>query len=163
MTNSRNGLKIEDKAEACVDLLKTHHIFLTEDTNLSSCQDASRPHNLLIEGENYYALKTLNYTHAGKIDVIEIDPNYNTGNKDFVYNDTFVDSEDTFRHNKWLSFMKRRLELAWSLLSERGVIFIHIDDNEFANLKLLCDGVFGEQNFINNIIWVYENFYNEKP
>lgn len=80
--------------------------------------------------------------------MIYIDPPYNTGNKDFVYNDNYVDAEDGYRHSKWLSFMSRRLKIAKRLLSDRGVIFISIDDNEQANLKLLCDEVFGERNFI---------------
>ncbi len=107
--------------------------------------------HILIEGDNYHALTALNYTHAGKIDVIYIDPPYNTGNKDFVYNDSFVDKEDAYRHSKWLSFMAARLELAKNLLKDTGVIFISIDDNEQANLKLLCDIVFGENNFVAHI------------
>ena len=102
--------------------------------------------NLYIEGDNLEALTALSYTHEGKIDVIYIDPPYNTGNKDFVYNDSYVDSEDSYRHSKWLSFMEKRLKIAKTLLSDKGVIFISIDDNEQANLKLLCDEVFGESN-----------------
>ncbi|QQR93641.1 site-specific DNA-methyltransferase [bacterium] len=109
--------------------------------------------NILIEGDNYHALTCLNYTHKGKIDVIYIDPPYNTGNKDFVYNDKYIDKEDGYRHSKWLNFMDKRLRLARNLLTEKGVIFISIDDNEFAQLKLLCDAVFGENNFLNPIIW----------
>lgn len=105
-------------------------------------------YNIMIEGDNYHALQVLNYTHKGKIDVIYIDPPYNTGNKDFVYNDKFVDKEDGYRHSKWLNFMEKRLELARELLTENGVIFISIDDNEQANLRLLCDKIFGENNFI---------------
>jgi len=85
--------------------------------------------------------------------VIYIDPPYNTGNKDFIYNDRYVDSEDAYRHSKWLSFMSKRLKLAKNLLSNKGVIFISIDDNELAQLKLLTDEIFGEKNFITNIIW----------
>jgi adenine-specific DNA-methyltransferase len=87
------------------------------------------------------------------VDVIYIDPPYNTGKKDFVYNDHFVDIEDRFRHSKWLSFMAKRLKLAKSLLKKEGVIFISIDDNEQAQLKLLCDEIFGEQNFITQFVW----------
>ena len=93
----------------------------------------------------------MNYTHKGKIDIIYIDPPYNTGNKDFIFNDRYVDSEDTYRHSKWLSFMKKRLELAKNLLKDTGVIFISIDDNELAQLKLIMDGhsdLFGENNFV---------------
>ena len=118
---------------------------------LSDNPDA--PNHILIEGDNLEALTALSYTHEGKIDVIYIDPPYNTGNKDFVYNDSFVDSEDSYRHSKWLSFMNKRLKIAKKLLSDKGVIFISIDDNEQANLKLLCDGVFGEKNFVASLIW----------
>ena len=113
----------------------------------------STPNHILIEGDNLEALTALSYTHEGKIDVIYIDPPYNTGNKDFVYNDSFVDSEDSYRHSKWLSFMNKRLKIAKRLLSDKGVIFISIDDNEQAQLKLLCDEVFGSQNFVSNLIW----------
>jgi len=114
---------------------------------------ASDPTHLIIEGDNYHALSVLNYTHAGKVDVIYIDPPYNTGNKDFIYNDRFVDREDSFRHSKWLSFMSHRLRLAKNLLAETGAIFISIDDNEQAHLRLLCDQIFGEENFVGNIVW----------
>lgn len=112
-------------------------------------------YNIMIEGDNYHALQVLNYTHKGKVDVIYIDPPYNTGNKEgqFVYNDKFVDKEDGYRHSKWLNFMEKRLELARNLLTEQGLIFISIDDNEQANLKLLCNKIFGESNFINQFIW----------
>lgn len=105
--------------------------------------------NFLIDGDNYHALSVLNYTHKGLIDVIYIDPPYNTGNGEgFRYNDKIIDKEDTYRHSKWLSFMSKRLKLAKNLLKNSGVIFISIDDNEFAQLKLLCDETFGEKNFI---------------
>ena len=110
--------------------------------------------NILIEGDNYHSLSVLNYTHRNKIDVIYIDPPYNTGNKDFIYNDHIVDKEDSFRHSKWLSFMNKRLQLAKDLLADDGVIFISIDDNEYAQLKLLCDHVFGQENYINTFIWI---------
>ncbi len=85
--------------------------------------------------------------------MIYIDPPYNTGNRDFKYNDHFVDREDGYRHSKWLSFMAKRLRLAKTLLKDTGVIFISIDDNEQAQLKLLCDDIFGEENFVANVIW----------
>lgn len=110
-------------------------------------------YNILIEGDNYHALTVLNYTHKEKIDVIYIDPPYNTGNKDFKYNDCYVDKEDGYRHSKWLNFMEKRLRLAHNLLKDEGVIFISIDDNEQANLKLLCDKIFNENNMITNIVW----------
>ena len=104
--------------------------------------------NFLLEGDNLASLKLLEKTHRGKIDVIYIDPPYNTGNKDFIYDDDYVDSNDQFKHSKWLSFMKPRLTVARNLLDEKGVILISIDDNEQANLKVLCDSLFNEENFI---------------
>lgn len=118
---------------------------LVEDKKKEIITDADKPVNILIEGDNYHALSVLNYTHPKSIDVIYIDPPYNTGNNDFKYNDRFVDKEDSYRHSKWLSFMSKRLKLAKNLLKDRGVIFISIDDNEFAQLKLLCDAIFHEQ------------------
>jgi adenine-specific DNA-methyltransferase len=110
--------------------------------------DKTDDYNILIEGDNYHSLATLNFTHNKAIDVIYIDPPYNTGNKDFKYNDHYVDKEDGYRHSKWLSFMEKRLKLARNLLKDTGVIFISIDDNEQAQLKILCDEVFGEDNFV---------------
>lgn len=148
------GLVWEDKPEAVEERLRDELPVLTEvkERALIS-EDKDAPNHILIEGDNLEALTTLAYTHAGRIDVIYIDPPYNTGNKDFVYNDSFVDREDTYRHSKWLSFMSRRLRIAKQLLSDKGVIFISIDDNEQAQLKLLCDEVFGEDCFVANIIW----------
>ncbi len=116
-------------------------------------KDASKPVNVLIEGDNYHALSVLNFTHQRKIDVIYIDPPYNTRNKDFKYNDRFIDKEDSYRHSKWISFMSKRLRLAKNLLKDIGVIFISIDDNEQAQLKLLCDEIFGGENFIGQLVW----------
>lgn len=110
--------------------------------------------NILIEGDNYHALTVLNYTHKEKIDVIYIDPPYNTGNQDFIYNDRYVEKEDSYRHSKWLNFMEKRLNLAKDLLKDTGVIFISIDENEFAQLKLMCDKIFGEENFIGMFTWI---------
>lgn len=110
--------------------------------------------NILIEGDNYHALEILQYTHKGKIDVIYIDPPYNTGKKkEFKYGDRWIDADDSYRHSYWLSFMNKRLKLAKTLLSSNGIIFISIDDNEHARLKLLCDDIFNPSNFIGNITW----------
>jgi adenine-specific DNA-methyltransferase len=113
----------------------------------------SDPTHMLLEGENYHALSVLNYTHAGKIDLIYIDPPYNTKNSYFIYNDKRVDREDSFTHSKWLAFMDKRLRLAKNLLADTGVIFISIDDNEQAHLRLLCDQIFGERKFIGMFKW----------
>ena len=143
------GLVWEDKPEDVEERLREELPVLIEDTGKAIIsKDAYAPNHILIEGDNLEALTALAYTHEGKIDVIYIDPPYNTGNKDFVYNDQFVDKEDNYRHSKWLSFMSRRLRIAKRLLSDKGVIFISIDDNEQAQLKLLCDEIFGGENFI---------------
>lgn len=112
-----------------------------------------KPHHLVIQGENYHALQTLQYTHAGKVDLIYIDPPYNTGAGDWIYNDKYIGDADTFRHSKWLSFMHRRLELAKQLLARTGVIIVAIDDNEHHRLRMLMDQVFGERNFLMNAAW----------
>jgi len=109
--------------------------------------------NLIIEGDNYDALRNLVSTHAGEVRLIYIDPPYNTGRKDFVYNDSYFDSANRYRHSTWLEFMYQRLRLAKDLLAEDGVIFVSIDDNELFNLGLLMNKVFGESNFIANVIW----------
>lgn len=128
---------------------------LKEVKNKEIKTDESKPTNLLIEGDNYHSLAVLNFTHQEKIDVIYIDPPYNTGKEDFIFNDKFVDTEDPYRHSKWLSFMEKRLKLAKNLLKETGVIFISIDDNEMSQLKLLCDEVFSEKNFVQNFMWLH--------
>ena len=92
---------------------------LTEVKGKEITTDENEPTHILIEGDNYHALSVLNYTHKGKIDLIYIDPPYNTGNNDFKYNDKFVDKNDTWRHSKWLTFMSKRLELAKELLTEK--------------------------------------------
>lgn len=143
------GLVWEDKPEDVEERLREELPVLVEDISKAIIStEADAPNHILIEGDNLETLTALAYTHEGKIDVIYIDPPYNTGNNDFVYNDKFVDKEDSYRHSKWLSFMAKRLCIAKQLLSDKGVIFISIDDNEQAQLKLLCDEIFGENNFI---------------
>lgn len=111
--------------------------------------------NILIEGDNFHSLSCLSYILKNKIDVIYIDPPYNTGkdspDRGFVYNDKRVDENDTYKHSKWLNFMFSRLTLAYELLSDSGTIFISIDDHEAAQLKLLCDQIFGPKHFITMI------------
>ena len=113
--------------------------------------DNSMHANILIEGDNYHALSVLNYTHKEKIDVIYIDPPYNTGNEDFKYNDKFVDKEDAYRHSKWLTFMYPRLNIAKSLLKNDGAVFISIGEQEVHNLRHICDEIF-EDNFLGQFI-----------
>lgn len=146
------GLVWEDKPEQVAIDCETKLPVLQEVSDRAITKANDQPTNLIIEGDNYHSLSTLNYTHAGKIDVIYIDPPYNTGNKDFIYNDRYVDQEDGYRHSKWLSFMAKRLRLARELLAPSGVIFISIDDNEQAHLKLLCDDIFNANNFVAPIV-----------
>ena len=150
----RYGLVWEESSEEACDKMQDQFPVFVEDTTkrLDSAPEGS-PNHVLIEGDNLNVLAALTYAYAGKIDVIYIDPPYNTGNKDFIYNDSFVDKEDGYRHSKWLSFMNRRLKIAKKLLSEKGVIFISIDDNQQAALKLLCDEIFGEENYFANLLW----------
>jgi len=116
-----------------------------------SCGEAPY-RNLIIEGDNFDALRYLRMTHAGKIKCIYIDPPYNTGNRDFIYNDHFVDKEDAYRHSKWLEFMYRRFLLARDLLSEDGVLLVSINDVNRAKLELLLEQVFPGMN-LGSIVW----------
>ena len=151
--NKTYGLVWENKPEEVEDRLKDKLPALTEVKSRAIISEASdAPNHILIEGDNLEALTTLCYTHAGRFDIIYIDPPYNTGKKDFVYNDSYVDIEDSYRHSKWLSFMSKRLEIAKQLLSDKGVLFASIDDNEQAQLKFLLDGVFGTTNFLGQLI-----------
>lgn len=142
----------ESSEEAWDDMQDQLPVFVEDATKRLDAAPEGSPNHVLIEGDNLNALAALSYSHAGKIDVIYIDPPYNTGNKDFVYNDSFVDKEDGYRHSKWLSFMNRRLRIAKKLLSEKGVIFISIDDNEQAQLKMLCDELFGARNCLATVV-----------
>lgn len=150
VNGKKYGLVFEEHREEIDDILDTYTPVLTENKDLFINNDGQM--NFLIEGDNLASLKLLEITHKDKIDLIYIDPPYNTGNKDFIYSDIFVDSLDSFKHSKWLSFMKKRLLIARRLLSRKGIIFISIDDNEVAQLKLLCDEIFGNDNFRGQIV-----------
>ena len=153
-THKKYGLVWEDKPEEVEERLRSELPVLREIKERAIISDdPDAPNHILIEGDNLEALVALTYTHAGKIDVIYIDPPYNTGKKDFKYNDSYVDTEDSFRHSLWLSFIARRLRIAKQLLSEKGVIFISIGDDEVGNLKLLADSIFLEKNFIEMYLW----------
>jgi adenine-specific DNA-methyltransferase len=159
LKQNRFGLVWLDVPEAFEDDVENKLPILEEVPKLAITSKDDKPTHLLIEGDNYHALTCLNYTHKGKIDVIYIDPPYNTGSDGFKYKDkrileqypdgTEVPVDHPLRHSYWLSFMKKRLELAKSLLKDTGVIFISIDDNELAQLKLLCDEIFSPLNFEN--------------
>ncbi|MBU0279181.1 site-specific DNA-methyltransferase, partial [Gemella sp. zg-1178] len=153
LNEKKYGLVWEKHTEKVDEMLEHNIPLFCEDENRKITVKENEVYNFLLEGDNLHSLKLLEKTHKGKIDVIYIDPPYNTGNKDFIYNDSFVDKTDGYSHSKWLSFMEQRLEIARELLSDEGVIFISIDDNEQAQLKLLCDEVFGEENFIAIYKW----------
>jgi adenine-specific DNA-methyltransferase len=145
----RYGLVWEDKPEDIADQCERELPVLVEDKSKEIISDPTKPTHFIFEGDNYHTLYTLNFTHKKKIDVIYIDPPYNTGNKkEWLYNDHWIDENDRFRHSKWLSFMSKRLRLAKNLLKDGASIFISIGDDEVANLKLLCDKIFGVNNFI---------------
>lgn len=142
--HKKYGLVWEDKPEDVEERLREELPIFREVTDKAILSDdPEAPNHILIEGDNLEALTALSYTHEGKIDVIYIDPPYNTGKKDeFKYNDYWVDAEDSYRHSKWLSFINKRIKLAKKLLKDDGLIFISIDDNEIGQLKVLCDEIF---------------------
>lgn len=144
VNGKKYGLVFEEHREEIDEVLDTHTPVLTEDKDLYI--DNGGQMNFLIEGDNLASLKLLERTHKNKIDLIYIDPPYNTGNKDFIYDDRFVNSDDLFSHSKWISFMEVRLKIAKRLLKSDGVIFLSIGNTELSDLKLLCDEIFGEIN-----------------
>jgi len=151
-SRKKYGIVWEDKPEdviaECIEKLPV----LTEDTNKAVLLGNSDSTNIIIEGDNYHVLSVLNYTHEGKVDVIYADPPYNTGAKNWVYNNNFVDGNDAYRHSKWLSFMEKRLRLAKTLLKETGIIVVTIDDYEIATLTLLMNEIFGEENHLGTVV-----------
>ena len=157
----RYGLTWIDVPEAFEKASENKIPILEEVKDKSFTDGSKKPTHILIEGDNYHALTCLQYTHKGKIDVIYIDPPYNTGSDGFTYKDkrilteypdgTPVPKDHPLRHSYWLSFMHKRLELAKNLLSDDGVIFISINEEEYAQLKLLCDSIFKENNYITTI------------
>lgn len=152
LVSKKYGLVWEEHEEN-VDIQMRENIpVFTEIKDKEIVGDVNNPNfNFLLEGDNLHSLKLLEKTHRGCIDLIYIDPPYNTGVKDFIYDDNYVEKEDDYRHSKWLSFMSERLKLARKLLSNEGAIFIQINDIELAQLKILCDEIFGEENFLNII------------
>ena len=183
INSKKYGLVWEEHEERVDVELKNNIPTFEEIENKEIMYNNGKKFNFLLEGDNLHSLYLLEKTHKGKIDIIYIDPPYNTGNKDFVYNDDFVIYEDGFRHSKWISFIEKRLKIAYSLLKDTGIIYISIDDKEQAQLKILCDDIFGEENFVacmprrtkssgkttNNIsanhdyILIYEKKKNQSP
>lgn len=149
INEKKYGLVWEEHEERVDIEMQTKVPVFSEVVDKEIVSDTSLPYNFLLEGDNLHSLYLLEKTHKGKIDLIYIDPPYNTKEKDFIYDDCRIDVLDGYRHSKWLSFMEKRLRLAHSLLKDNGFIFISIDDNEAAQLKLLCDDIFGEENYQN--------------
>lgn len=151
LTKKKYGLIWEEHEERVDKELETQIPTFEEIKDKEIVSNPNEKFNFLLEGDNLHSLYLLEKTHKEKIDIIYIDPPYNTGNNDFTYGDETLSKEDEYKHSKWLSFMERRLMIAKNLLSDKGFLFISIDDNEFANLKLLCDSIFGEENFISTL------------
>lgn len=152
--NSKKYGLVWEKHEEEVDRMMQDNIpVFTEVKEREIKATDENAYNFLLEGDNLHSLKLLEKTHAGKIDVIYIDPPYNTGSKDFTYNDVLVNENDGYRHSKWLSFMSERLQYAKKLLTDSGMIMISINDIELYSLKLLCDSIYGESNLLANMIW----------
>jgi len=141
-SRKKYGLIWEDKSEQVVELCKNKLPVLTEDSRKEIKIVKDEPVNILIEGDNYHSLSVLNYTHKSKVDLIYIDPPYNTGAKNWKYNNNFVDKDDAYRHSKWLSMMHHRLNIAKNLLKKDGVLICAIDDNEQAHLCTLLEEIF---------------------
>lgn len=142
------------------EAINSDYVALDLDQELSQGRAPWR--NLIIEGDNYDALRALRMTHAGRIGCIYIDPPYNTGNRDFVYNDRFLDKTHRYRHSLWLDFIYRRLMLARELLTDDGIIFVSIDDNELFRLGMLMDRIFGPDKKLACFVWqTAGNFDNQ--
>lgn len=156
LNNEKYGLYFDRKAtpEDIVEECKVKIPILERESILDINQEGID--HILVEGDNFHVLSALNMvdSQTGLVDLIYIDPPYNTGNKDFVYKDRFMSKDDGYFHTTWLNFMEKRLILARNLLKESGAILISIDEHEFAQLKLLCDSVFGEKNFVE--VFVYD-------
>ena len=146
------GLVWEDKPEKVVLLCETDLPVLEEVAKRAIDKVKDAPTNFILEGDNYHSLSALNYTHTGKVDFIYIDPPYNTGARDWRYNNDYVDDSDTFRHSKWLSFIANRLQLAKNLLAEDGVLCVTIDDYEMPRLWMLLDDIFGYENHLGTVV-----------
>ena len=135
--NKKYGLVWEEHSEKVDEMLVDNIPVFTEDKSKEIVSDPNLPYNFLIEGDNLHALKLLEKTHKGKIDVIYIDPPYNRGKNDFCYDDQFISLEDGYRHSKWCSFMNKRLLIARELLADDGVIIVSIDEHEKNNLAFI--------------------------
>ena len=162
MSFSINWTDVPEAADM-PDIQRYFELVQTEEIPAGVGTDAVLPENAahsFIEGDNYPCLRLLEKTHGGKINLIYIDPPYNTGKTNFTYNDSlYIENKSAWlskdKYSAWLSFMSRRLECARNLLSEDGCIFISIGQESLYVLKLLCDRIFGSENFINDFMWLH--------
>jgi len=171
LKKQKYGLVWMDVPEAFEDDVENKLPILKENPKLAIKNNDGKPTHILIEGDNYHALTCLNYTHKGKVDVIYIDPPYNTGSDGFRYKDkrildkfpdgTEVPKDHPYRHSYWLSFMRKRVELSRDILKEDGIIFISIGEDELAQLRFLCDEIFGGSNYISTISRVAKTASNK--
>ena len=146
LKSHKYGLVFEEHMEKIDEMLLKNIPVFNEQKELQI--DCNGEFNFLLEGDNLPALKLLNKTHKQNIDFIYIDPPYNTKSKDFMYDDSFVDPNDVFKHSKWLSFMEKRIVEAHRLLKDSGCIMISINEEEVFELKMLCDKIFGDSNYL---------------
>lgn len=146
------GLVWEGKPEEVVRLCEANLPVIEEVPDRAIHQVKDAPTSFIIEGDNYHSLSVLNYTHTGKIDVIYIDPPYNTGASDWKYNNNYIDGNDTYQHSKWLSFMDKRMRLAKNLLKSTGIVVVTIDDYEVATLTLLMNEIYGSENHLGTVV-----------
>jgi adenine-specific DNA-methyltransferase len=151
-TKKKYGLVWEDKPEEVEEQLRENLPVLQEVKDKAIINGEEHPNHILIEGDNLHALTSLVFTHEGRIDGMYFDPPYNTGAKDWRYNNDYVDKEDSFKHSKWISFMDKRLRIAHKLLSDNGIICVTIDDYEMPRLFILMESIFGEDNHLGTIV-----------
>jgi len=143
LTEKKFGLVFEEHTEEVDEKILTDIPVLCADDDRRLCKDESKPWNFIIQGDNLQALYLLEKTHRGKVDCIYIDPPYNKGNKDWKYNNDYVDSNDVYHHSKWLSMMKTRLLIAKRLLNPRkSILIVTIDEKEYAHLGCLLEELF---------------------
>lgn len=150
-TRKKYGLVWEDTKEGVVEECKSHLPILNEVKSKFIETNPDKRVNIFINGDNYHALSTLLYTHKESIDVIYIDPPYNTGAKDWKYNNDYVDVNDQWRHSKWISMMYKRLVIARKLLTKKGFLICAIDENEIHNIRHILDEIFGENNKVGTV------------
>ncbi len=152
LTEKKYGLVWEEHTEMVSEMLEENIPVFTEDKERKILANNSDYFNFLLEGDNLHALKLLEKTHRGSIDVIYIDPPYNTGAKNWKYNNDYVDSKDGFKHSKFISFLNERLIVAKSLLKDTGILVLTIDDYEVENMIMLLNEIFGEDHHLGTVV-----------